>query len=106
MSKNTLYTPGPWKYSFEGSNPDWAIVTNNSGAIVANVNSETGPNIHTAPAMRQMPADANARLIAAAPDLLEACKTALALIDISTDYAGMSTSRELKAAIYKAEDRE
>ena len=43
-----------------------------------------------------------ARMIAAVPELLEACKSALALIDISTDYKGMSTSRELRAAIAKA----
>ena len=36
------------------------------------------------------------------PELLEACKSALALIEISTDYKGMSTSRELRAAIAKA----
>jgi len=57
-------TPGPWKYSFEGSDPSWAIVTGQGGAIIANVNSETGPDAVSAPAMRQMPADANARLIA------------------------------------------
>ncbi|MDI9430672.1 MAG: hypothetical protein QM570_03000 [Planctomycetota bacterium] len=57
-------TPGPWQYSFEGSDPSWAIVTGQGGAIIANVNSETGPDAVSAPAMRQMPADANARLIA------------------------------------------
>tara|TARA_R110002110_G_scaffold336074_2_gene546613 strand:- start:4715 stop:4987 length:273 start_codon:yes stop_codon:yes gene_type:complete len=46
---------------------------------------------------------ANARLISAAPELLEACKSALALIDISTDYKGMSTSTQLAKAIAAAE---
>ena len=49
---------------------------------------------------------ANAHLIAAAPELLEACKSALALIEISTDFAGMSTAKELQAAITKATGRE
>jgi hypothetical protein len=75
---NAQHTPGPWKYSFEGSNPDWAIVTSAGGAIVANVNCETGPDAISSPATRKMPADANAKLIAAAPDLLEACKAMLA----------------------------
>ena len=35
--------------------------------------------------------------------LLEACKSALALINISTEYAGMSTAQELEAAITRAE---
>ena len=76
----TKHTPGPWKYSFESIDPRWAIVTAKSGAIVANVNSETGPDVVSAPVMRQMPADANAKLISAAPDLLEACKAALHLL--------------------------
>lgn len=35
--------------------------------------------------------------------LLEACRSALALINISTEYAGMSTAQELEAAITRAE---
>ena len=50
--------------------------------------------------------EANARLIAAAPELLEACKSALALIQISTDYKDMSTAKELMAAIARAEGEE
>lgn len=64
------HTPGPWKFSFESVDPSWAIVTDSSGGIVANVNSETGPDHASAPAMRHMPRNANAALIAAAPDLL------------------------------------
>lgn len=55
------HTPGPWCYSFESVDPEWAVVTTSGGAIVANVNAD----------YRQ---DGNARLIAAAPDLLEFAK--------------------------------
>lgn len=56
------HTPGPWKFGFESVDPEWAIVTHGQGLVVANVNSD----------MRQ---EANARLISAAPELLEALVT-------------------------------
>jgi len=51
------FTPGPWSHSFESVDPEWAIVTTSGGAVIANVNADH----------RQ---EANARLIAAAPDML------------------------------------
>ena len=71
------HTPGPWHYSFESVDPNWAIVMDRSGGIVANVNHETGPDAISAPATRKMPKDANARLIAAAPDMLAALQAAM-----------------------------
>ena len=56
----------------ESADPEWAVILNTGGGIVANVNSETGPDASSAPATRKMPRDANARLIAAAPELLTA----------------------------------
>lgn len=54
------HTPGPWKYSFESVDPEWAVVHNTlGGPVIANVNADH----------RQ---EANARLIAAAPAMLEA----------------------------------
>ena len=34
------HTPTPWKFSFECVDPEWAIVTTESGAIIANVNAD------------------------------------------------------------------
>ena len=65
------HTPGPWKWSVESVDPEWAIVTAAGGNIVANVNSETGPDIPPLVSTK-MPQMANAALIAAAPELLEA----------------------------------
>lgn len=71
------HTPGPWKYGRQSVSPDWVIVTDAAGSIVANVNTETGPDAASRPAMRVMPADANARLIASAPELLAALEYVL-----------------------------
>lgn len=68
------HTPGPWAYHFEEPNRKWALVMSGgkAGVIVANVNTESCPDTASAPAFRVMPAEANAQLIAAAPDLLRA----------------------------------
>jgi hypothetical protein len=73
--KTTQHTPGPWEVAIEifdnDGMPETAIQAINSGATVA-VALDFGPNN---PNMRT----ANARLIAAAPDLLDALKDAYAL---------------------------
>ena len=68
MSK---HTPGPWKVTVENDDSDWAIVTGKGGNIVANVNSESGPDLPPLVSTK-MPQRANTNLIDAAPDLLEA----------------------------------
>ncbi len=67
----TAHTPGPWKWSQESVDPEWAVVTSEGGNVVANVNSETGPDIPPLVSTK-MPQHANARLIAAAPAMYEA----------------------------------
>lgn len=76
------HTRGPWKYGWETSAREWALVTNSAWSVVANVNSESGPDAQSVPATRKMPAEANARLIAASPDLLEAARKALAFLAV------------------------
>ena len=93
----TKHTPGPWKYSFENINSEWAIVTGPRGAIVANVNADS----------RQ---EANAALIAAAPDLLGALvllerEMVLSGNACSEDYGWKPAIEETRAAIAKAEGR-
>jgi len=44
----------------------------------------------------------HAALIAAAPELLEACISALETINFMTQYSGMTTAKQLEAAIAKA----
>lgn len=90
------HTPGPWKWD-EGF-----------GAIVAG----DGPDMLVTPMWRRETTawgdetnEANARLIAASPDLLEACKAALLQQSIHTACLGCDESLVaiLRAAIAKAE---
>ena len=59
MSK---HTPGPWQYAFEGGTV--AFITEADGTTVAKLSTTENTTAHKNLA-------ANARLIAAAPDLLE-----------------------------------
>lgn len=85
------HTPGPWKCwqlsVDEGSNY-WRIRTTNDGAALDTLRGYCG--------------EANARLVAAAPELLEVCKKAAALIE-ETKFGGLVTAQALAAAIEKAE---
>ena len=77
---DTKHTPLPWTYQFEQGN-DWGLITaGKSGPIIANVNSESCPDIQSAPCFRVMPKEANAAFICHAVnnhyELLEACKVA------------------------------
>lgn len=93
------HTPGPWAVSCESVDDEWAVVTTPGGAVIANVNADH----------RQ---DANARLIAAAPDLLAALKDARDTIHMlvnSRGFEGEGTAEEwtvdFDAAIARAEGR-
>lgn len=68
------HTPGPWKWTIESHNNEWAIITDQNGHIIANINSESGPDIPPLVSTK-MPMEANAHLIAAAPAMYEALQT-------------------------------
>jgi hypothetical protein len=64
-----LDAPGPWRFSdFDG---EWDQVVDANDNIVANVNTESGPDLPPLVSTK-MPCKANANLIIAAPDLYEA----------------------------------
>ncbi len=87
MSK---HTPGPWFAASEGSYK------------VASVTSNTGIYADTLPEAAQIAADA--RLIAAAPDLLSVCKELVASAAYWSDYdVPVGIVDRLRAAIAKAE---
>lgn len=106
----STHTPGPWEVRHESADPCWAVVCALGGRIVANVNSETGPDIPPLVSIK-MPTDANARLIAAAPDLLEAAKRLLENADDRDETHDEETGEEyndwkdLRDAIAKAEGK-
>ena len=96
---DTKHTPLPWTYQFEQGN-DWGLITaGKSGPIIANVNSESCPDIQSAPCFRVMPKEANAAFICHAVnnhyELLEACKVALRAVD--TALCGTPSSHYFKA---------
>lgn len=87
----TQHTPGPW-YEYDMG---WSGQT---AIAVKHANS----NFLIVPAMNK---GANARLIAAAPELLEAAQIALSEIEMKNAHFGMRTStatEALRAALSKA----
>ena len=64
------HTPGPWRVDSSMVHTGWVLVTTSDGNIIANVNTETGPDIPPAVSTK-MPAMNNATLIASAPRMLE-----------------------------------
>lgn len=75
MSEQKRHTPGPWNVYHDEDGTIW-IAQKRSGAITSGVIVEINPEFSSRP-------EANARLIAAAPDLLDA------LSDLSRAYAAL-----------------
>lgn len=93
------YTPGPW-VARNATLPKsgvirWVILETDNGFTLADTGSADTPKHQD---------EANAHLLAAAPDLLEACKAAL---EIRNKYgtSGAPVSKQLEAAIQKAEGK-
>jgi hypothetical protein len=90
------HTPGPWNIWYKGEKDIPAIANN-----YANTGHAT--DICTVDGENQ---DANAHLIAAAPELLEACEAALEVTDSilvpALGTAGLQLAERLRAAIAKA----
>lgn len=90
-TNETKHTPGPWEFEPTGHGPGH-IAADCEGAIrdgVATVWGRTSEDTF----------DANARLIAAAPDLLAACKGLIENID-NPDWSDID---KIRAAIARAE---
>jgi len=99
MSNETQYTPGPWNVKrTNGNMKGWRVDDSIGGVdITGEIRANDGGYSDEA--------KANARLIAAAPDLLDACKDALATLN---QHEGIpsETSDRLASAIAKAEGRD
>ena len=93
--KKAKHTPGPWSNEYDGS-----LVM--AGQVVCGCD-------HLSPDRADYEeAKANARLIAAAPELLEVAKAILKrfdLEDINTIFPGSALRDDLRKAIAKAEGR-
>ena len=90
------HTPGPW-------NIGWGLVWNAARGITSRVSGEAWKWKNKDGFESE--SKANARLIAAAPDLLEACEDALASLDALAEEGIIEEGKEagtLRAAIAKA----
>ena len=103
------HTPGPWSVHKARDIPDsfeihWEIRS------APELNSSTGwgvVNVHRVlRAGGHAEGEANARLIAAAPELLEALEAAMLLVDMSTSYRRQGIAQQSRAAIAKAKGEE
>ena len=97
MSK---HTPGPWQYVFEGGTT--AFITEADGSTIICIRTTENTTAHKNLA-------ANARLIAAAPELLEALREYRAAILFAQDKQALmsaikSADDKARAAIAKAEE--
>ena len=88
------HTPGPWRFDGHGINGA-------DGTRIAKV-SNTNP-YQSDGRTRDTEFDATSQLIAAAPELLLACKLALDAIEMDRHHPGYADA--LRAAIAKAEGR-
>jgi hypothetical protein len=80
------HTPGPW---FVGAQNDSLYVldaTPSPAPYDGPIPREYGPNVVATPNFRIAGYKANARLIAAAPDLLAAIKVAVQLAEVASDW--------------------
>jgi hypothetical protein len=105
MMKNTLHTPAPWKHANRGDYDTSGI------GIFANNPAGMPYYVATAGFMGTADhryAEANARLIASAPELLAACQNAanilaaLATGQLTAIHRDSSALSQLRAAIAKA----
>ena len=104
------HTPGPWTVRETGSIPGHIVEVAETQRLVAEVRCAHKAGDATATAAARL---ANARLIAAAPALLAACKVLVAWADHvlaesgpaarGRDYADMQAVRLARAAITLAE---
>lgn len=92
---STKHTPGPWRQ--HGCRIEWIDPKDGWAAVLAHV-YEKGPDTDIEPGADM----ANARLIAAAPDLLAACEALVAARWHDADYGAIK--ERARAAIRKAKE--
>jgi hypothetical protein len=83
-TQQVQHTPGPWAYQATAGNHDFAIYPEATGRDLALVRDFN---------------EANARLIAAAPDLLAALRALLAVYDVELGGIGHREAREARALL-------
>lgn len=96
------HTPGPWQWIVDRWNGGYsALAASNGGDVLRPLHKNDGDSGAAWFEGDESLREANARLIAAAPDLLDACKDALALLE-DVDAADGCIGDALRAAIARA----
>ncbi len=99
------HTPGPWVYRTDDA-CDWGWVSTADGEFIAQAKdprANDGATLNAHRAARTDPWEANARLIAAAPDLLEVCE-ALNVLRTHFDEATSGNQADAYYTFVKGED--
>lgn len=102
-NKTVGYTPGPWRVCFQS--PSVVETGYREGAGVSIVRIEPLPKALGEYGNLDEQRFSNARLIAAAPELLEAAKLSLELINRQLPGIHFDEKDDLRMAIAKAEGR-
>jgi hypothetical protein len=100
--ERAAYTPGAWDVRFMASTDTWAVTTP-PGSKYEDCDEQGRRHLASVRAGRE--AEANARLIAAAPDLLSACRDTLDALYHAEGDVIEEIREQLRAAIAKAEGR-
>ena len=103
------HTPGPWTFGEGRDNRHYEVDQMGTGGGAWSSICEVAANTLGSREVTAAEAEANARLIAAAPDLLAACKRVLLAEEWSYTGDRLSSSERaeiLRAAIAKAEKSE
>jgi len=97
-----MYTKGEWRVDRKRSSFEYDIYSkDNPPKVIARVPSGVSNYSRLVPAE----GEANAQLIASAPDLYEACKEGLELLSINLEANRGKVSELLKQALAKAEGK-
>ena len=99
MSK---HTPGPWKYS-DMKDFDHFAISQEEGAPYTHHSSDVGSAFYMLSCQPKPVAEANARLIAAAPDLLYCLQQIIRDLPTRRDWLDPVIEKMARAAIAKAE---
>jgi hypothetical protein len=103
---DSKHTPGPWRSIIDDSGGQWSgwplcvVAVDDPDRDVVRPGGQWPYD--WGPATSQREAVANARLIAAAPDLLEALQRALPYVEDASDSAALVDQEFIRAAICKA----
>ena len=95
--KTAAHTPGPWYAEQDGNSDNWSVASEDWGGIVTRI-CYPDPKVDTS-------AEADARLIAAAPDLLAAlsdCLESLSRMPGSPGAYRITCMTQARTAIAKA----